>query len=119
VAESPKGFMSSTMKRRRDMLLEEARQSVPEPGSGRVLHLVKAFERLLSIPKELDVKDEKVEEETKKGIKWALPGLQQPPKAPETQESSSAFCPGELFFTADSLGLDSLVSSSVDNNRGR
>jgi len=121
-AESPKGLMSSTMKRRRDMLMEEARQSVPEPGSGRVLHLVKAFERLLSIPKELDEKDEKqekVEEATKKGIKWALPGLQQPPRAHETQESSSAFCPGELFFSADSLGLDSQASSSLDNSSER
>jgi len=117
--ESPNGLVSSTMKRRRDVLMEEARQSVPDPGSGRVLHLVQAFERLLSIPKELDEKHEKLEEETKKGIKWALPGLQQPPRAPETQESSSAFCPGELFFTADSLGLDSQVSSSLDSSRGR
>lgn len=118
--ESPKGVGSSTTKRRRDMLLEEARASVPEPGSGRVLHLVKAFERLLTLPKKADdSKDDDGDNEgTKKGLKWALPGLQQPPRAPETQESSSVFCPGELFFNADSLGLDAHVSSSMDSSRG-
>ncbi|KAK9741199.1 hypothetical protein RND81_03G088400 [Saponaria officinalis] len=117
--ESPKGLGSSTMKRRRDMLLEEARASVPE--SGKVMHLVKAFERLLTIPKEQQ-KDGEDEGDGvhKKGIKWALPGLQQqcPPTAPETQEWSSGFCPGEYFFTAQSLGLDSHVSSSLDSSRG-
>ncbi|KAI8024901.1 hypothetical protein LOK49_LG02G03962 [Camellia lanceoleosa] len=50
---------SSNMKRRREKLLEEARESVPEPGSGRVMHLVKAFEKLLGIPKDSDQTDEK------------------------------------------------------------
>ncbi|KAI8027446.1 hypothetical protein LOK49_LG02G03959 [Camellia lanceoleosa] len=50
---------SSNMKRRREKLLEEARESVPEPGSGRVMHLVKAFEKLLAIPKDSDQTDEK------------------------------------------------------------
>lgn len=118
--ESPKGLGSSTTKRRRDILLEEARASVPEPGSGRVLHLVKAFEKLLTLPKKSDSQDDKEVEDTKKGIKWALPGLQQhPPRALETQESSSGFCPGELFFNAESLGLDAQVSSSLDSSRGR
>ena len=39
---------SSTVKRRRAKLMEQARNSVPE--SGKVQHLVMAFERLLSIP---------------------------------------------------------------------
>ncbi|PPS15643.1 hypothetical protein GOBAR_AA04939 [Gossypium barbadense] len=77
---------SSTIKRRRDKLMEEARNSVPE--CGKVLHLVKAFERLLSIPdsKESDKEedDEKEPKEDnndddnnrKKPLKWALPGLQ-------------------------------------------
>ncbi|XP_074269943.1 microtubule-destabilizing protein 60-like isoform X2 [Silene latifolia] len=117
--ESPKGLGlglgSSTMKRRRDLLLEEARASVPE--SGKVMHLVKAFERLLTLPKKNEQKDE---ENEKKGIRWALPGLQQPPRAPETEthESSSGFCPGEYFFTAESLGFDAHVSSSLDSSRG-
>ena len=38
------------VKRRRDRLLKEARNSGHLFGYGRVAHLVKAFERLLSIP---------------------------------------------------------------------
>ncbi|XP_057525179.1 microtubule-destabilizing protein 60-like [Amaranthus tricolor] len=115
MAESPKGIGSSTIKRRRDILMEEARASVPEPGSGRVLHLVKAFEKLLTIPKESQ--NDKEEGDNKEGIKWALPGLQEPSIDPETKESSSSFCPGELFFNAESLGLDAKVSSSLDSSR--
>ncbi|XP_057952907.1 microtubule-destabilizing protein 60 [Malania oleifera] len=113
------GVGTSTVKRRRDKLLEEARESVPEAGSGRVMHLVKAFERLLSMPrsKESDQTEEKESEEsTKRGMKWALPGLQ--PKAPETRESLSSLCPSELFLTSENLGLDSQVSSSWDSSRG-
>ncbi|KAF6135181.1 hypothetical protein GIB67_035252 [Kingdonia uniflora] len=43
---------SSKMKRRREKVLEEARKSIPE--FGKVMHLVKAFERLLSIPRTKD-----------------------------------------------------------------
>ncbi|KAH9603265.1 hypothetical protein KSS87_015923 [Heliosperma pusillum] len=118
--ESPKGVGSSTMKRRRDLLLEEARASVPE--SGKVMHLVKAFERLLTLPKKTEYNDEENAKNIKKGIQWALPGLQQqqppPPRAPETDDSSSPFCPGEYFFTAQSLGFDAHVSSSLDSSRG-
>ncbi|KAL7232261.1 hypothetical protein ACSBR2_010313 [Camellia fascicularis] len=115
---------SSYIKRRRDKLLEEARESVPEPGSGRVMHLVKAFEKLLTITKDSDQTDEKQSEDVgdddddKKGMKWALPGLQQP-KVPETQVSSSSFCPSDFFVTSESLGLDSRVSSSLDSSHGR
>ncbi|GAV92813.1 hypothetical protein CFOL_v3_36191, partial [Cephalotus follicularis] len=54
---------SSTVKRRRDKLLEEARNSVPE--FGKVMHLVNAFEKLLSIPKskESDEKENASESE--------------------------------------------------------
>ncbi|GMH15699.1 hypothetical protein Nepgr_017540 [Nepenthes gracilis] len=117
-AESPKGIGCSTIKRRRDKLLEEARESIPEPGSGRVMHLVKAFEKLLTMPKPKDSGkgDETELEETKKGMKWALPGLQDRPRAPETQDFS--FCPDKLFLTAESLGLESRVSSSLDSSHG-
>ncbi|KAK3212435.1 hypothetical protein Dsin_017141 [Dipteronia sinensis] len=114
---------SSTVKRRRDKLLEEARNSVPE--CGKVLHLVKAFEKLLSIPKskESDGKEsEKIDDDKKKvGMQWALPGLQPPPKVPETLLSScSSFCPSDLILTAENLGLDSCasVSSSWDSSQG-
>ncbi|PQQ13423.1 uncharacterized protein Pyn_32011 [Prunus yedoensis var. nudiflora] len=115
----PSGEMSSsTFKRRRDKLLEEARKSVPE--RGKVMHLVQAFEKLLSIPsKDLDEqKDgEEPEDNGKKAEKWALPGLQ-PPNVPEAQVSSSSFCPSDLFLTSENLGLDRRpsVSSSWDGS---
>ncbi|KAL5582193.1 hypothetical protein UlMin_014635 [Ulmus minor] len=112
---------TSTVKRRRDKLLEEARNSVPE--CGKVMHLVKAFEKLLSMPKPKDSnpdeQEQEKEQEEKKGMKWALPGLQ-PPKVPETQVSSSSFCPSELFLTSENLGLDqrASISSSWDGSSG-
>ncbi|KAL5739179.1 hypothetical protein ACOSQ2_028359 [Xanthoceras sorbifolium] len=127
-SESPEQKGSSTVKRTRDRLLEEARNSVPE--CGKVLHLVKAFEKLLSIPKSKESSDEKEDEKEsetiddkkkKVGMKWALPGLQPPPKVPETLESScSSFCPSDLILTAENLGLDSRVSvsSSWDSSQG-
>ncbi|KAL0423034.1 UNVERIFIED_CONTAM: hypothetical protein Sradi_0838200 [Sesamum radiatum] len=65
-----------SLKRSRDRLLEEARQSVPEAGSGRVMHLVKAFEKLRMMPKLGDSEEKEAEEmeDDKKGVKWALPG---------------------------------------------
>ncbi|XP_075481748.1 microtubule-destabilizing protein 60-like isoform X2 [Primulina tabacum] len=70
------------LKRSRDKLLEEAREYVPEPGSGRVMHLVKAFENLHLIKKTDDSgeKESKEVEDEKKGSKWGLPGLQQSTK---------------------------------------
>ncbi|KAJ8549950.1 hypothetical protein K7X08_033657 [Anisodus acutangulus] len=118
------GEMSGgTIKRRRERLLEEARQSVPEAGSGKVKHLVRAFEKLLAIPKtkECEEKGEKdgkeEEEDSTKGQKWALPGLQ-PPKILETRVSSSSFCPSDFFVTSESLGLDSRRASSLDSSHG-
>ncbi|XP_012437294.1 microtubule-destabilizing protein 60 [Gossypium raimondii] len=135
---------SSTIKRRRDKLMEEARNSVPE--CGKVLHLVKAFERLLSIPdsKESDKEedDEKEPKEDKndddnnrqKPLKWALPGLQtinltevDAENEDETKDSSSSssssspsFCPSDFILTAENLGLDPCfsVSSSWDSSQG-
>ncbi|XP_022773750.1 protein WVD2-like 4 [Durio zibethinus] len=125
---------SSTIKRRRDKLMEEARNSVPE--SGKVMHLVKAFERLLSIPNskeseegddQKEPKEEKIDNNNKKPLKWALPGLQ-PPKVPEanienedeSKDSSSSFCPSDFVLTAQNLGLDPRfsVSSSWDSSHG-
>ncbi|XWS40973.1 hypothetical protein CRYUN_Cryun17cG0041200 [Craigia yunnanensis] len=126
---------SSTIKRRRDKLMEEARNSVPE--SGKVLHLVKAFERLLSIPNskesekegddEKEPKEEKNDNNKKKPMKWALPGLQ-PTKVPEadtenedeSKDYSSSFCPSDFVLTSENLGLDPRfsVSSSWDSSQG-
>ncbi|KAL6952491.1 hypothetical protein U1Q18_050194, partial [Sarracenia purpurea var. burkii] len=112
------GMGSSTIKRTRDKVLEDARESLPEAGAGKVMHLVRAFERLLTIPKNSDQKDEKESEDDKKGMKWALPGLQQP-KTLETEISSSSFSPSDFFLTSESLGLGSRLRSSLDSNQGR
>lgn len=107
------------VKRSRDRLLEEARETVPTPGSGRVMHLVKEFEKLsmlkLGDSEGKDVEDVKNEKNTNS----ALDGLQQLPKAAETQVSSSSFCPSDFFLTSESLGLDSHRSYSLDSSRGR
>lgn len=127
--ESPEQVSNSMIKRRRERLLETARNSVPETGSGKVKHLVMAFEKLrtIQVAKETDENEEKQlenqekpMEEKSKVMKWALPGLP-PPKIIETQASSSSFCPSELFLTSENLGLDSRasVSSSWDGSRGR
>ncbi|KAM6549430.1 hypothetical protein CsatB_021106 [Cannabis sativa] len=120
--DSPNQLGCSTVKRRREKLLEEARNSAPE--CGKVMHLVHAFEKLLSIPKSKESNDQKADQEqelveTKKPTMWALPGLP-PPKVPEMQFSSSSFCPSELFLTSENLGLDprASVSSSWDGSQG-
>lgn len=114
---------SSTVKRRREKLLEEARNSVPE--HGKVMFLVKAFEKILSIPNTNESEDQKDEkekemEQKKKPMKWALPGMQTS-DVHEAQVSSSSFCPSELFLTSETLGLDprASVSSSWDSSLGR
>ncbi|XP_043704287.1 uncharacterized protein LOC122654312 isoform X2 [Telopea speciosissima] len=108
----------SKIKRRRERLLEAARNSIPEPGFGRVMHLVKAFEKFHSIPSYKDSKEnEDAENESiKKPTKWALPGLQ--PKAPETDASPSSFSPSELFCPAENFSSESRVSSSCDSSQG-
>lgn len=119
--------VSSTVKRRREKLLEEARNSVPD--HGRVMYLVQAFEKLLSIPNsnnssddQKDDEQEQEREEKKKPAKWALPGMQSPKVfEPQVSISSSSFCPSELFLTSENLGLDprASVSSSWDGSLGR
>ena len=107
-------------RRRRDRLLKEARNSGLVSGSGRVAHLVKAFERLLSIPSTdySNLKDEnESKDNNKEGMKWALPGLQQP-KVFEAPQASS-FCPLDLLLIVKKLGLDSQVSSSWDSSNGK
>ncbi|KAG8659609.1 uncharacterized protein LOC110608704 [Manihot esculenta] len=129
----------STIKRRRDRQLEQARKSVPE--SGIVMHLVKAFEQLRTVPDSKGSgknEEENTKEEKKKAMLWELPGLQNPKmpeiqinssfsipefqtcKVPETQVSPSSLCPSDLFLTSENLGLDPRlsVSSSWDSSHG-
>lgn len=115
---------SSTAKRRRERLMEEARKSVPQSGSGKVMHLVKAFEKLLSIPatKDGDGDDEESQEKDDKVRKWALPGLQLFPTTCETEVyGGSSFCPPNCVLTSENLGLDpgASISSSWDSSRAR
>ncbi|PWA53428.1 TPX2 (targeting protein for Xklp2) protein family [Artemisia annua] len=95
--------MSEKVKRRREKVLEVARGSIPETGIGRVMHLVKAFENALTLPKEETGSEEK-EEKVMAGS-WELPGLR--PRAPVTEFSSP-----ELLLTRESLGLDPCGSGS-------
>lgn len=115
---------SSMVKRRRDKLMEDARKSVPE--SGRVMHLVKAFEKLLSIPSSKVIDDQNNEQEqkdydNKNSIKLALPGLQPALKVLGSQVSTDSLCPSDLFLTSENLGLNprSSVFSSWDGSLGR
>lgn len=106
------------VKRTRDRLLEEARETVT-PGSGRVMHLVKEFEKL-SMLKLGDSEEKKVEEvkDDKNNVKLAMAGSMEPPKVSELQVSS-LFCPSDFFLTSESLGLDSRRSYSLDSSHGR
>ncbi|XLR20990.1 microtubule-destabilizing protein 60 [Arachis hypogaea] len=131
------------VKRRREKLMDEARKSVPEAGPGKVMHLVKAFEKLLTVsttgkkdqdqdqdqlaeavPAEEQEPQEKEENKVKRKVmRWALPGLPLPNDATErTQEVSgfSSFCPPQAILTSESLGLDpkASVSCSWDSSRG-
>ncbi|XP_073018883.1 microtubule-destabilizing protein 60-like [Primulina eburnea] len=111
----------SGLKRSSDRLLEEARlASVPKPGSGRVMHLVKAFEKFKLIPNSNDLKEKEGEEvkDENKGLKWELNGLQQPPKFSNTEIPFSLFSPSDLLLTSESLGLDSNRSYSLDSSQG-
>ncbi|KAG6396105.1 hypothetical protein SASPL_142244 [Salvia splendens] len=107
------------VKRSRDRLLEEAKVRVRTPGSGRVMNLVKEFEKLttfkLGNSEENDVEEAENDEV---GTDLASSGLEPPPKAPETQVSSSSFCPSIFQLTSESLGLDPRRSYSLDSNDG-
>ncbi|XP_020255293.1 uncharacterized protein LOC109832278 [Asparagus officinalis] len=105
---------SSKLRKMKSLMLEEAMSSIPEPGAGRVMHLVKAFERLLSLSK--DREGENVEEKKRRVMNWALPGLhqQQAPRAEETEISCSWLLSSSLDFDREAV-----ESSSVDSTGDR
>ncbi|KAG1366791.1 Protein TPX2 [Cocos nucifera] len=108
---------SAKVRKMRSLVMEEAISSIPETGSGRVKHLVKAFESLLSISKEGEAV--KSEDRKPRAMNWALPGLQQPTKTAETKVSSaSVFSSAELFPSRD-FERDSRLYSSMDSNSDR
>ncbi|EYU44177.1 hypothetical protein MIMGU_mgv1a005514mg [Erythranthe guttata] len=96
----------TAVKRNRDILSEEARVTVPIRGPGKVMNLVKEFEKLSML--KLGNSEENEVEEVKQDL-----------KASELEYSSSSFCPSDLFLTSESLGLDTRRSYSLDSSQGR
>lgn len=109
--------ISTNVKRMRDRFegVEKSVSNVAEPGSGKVMNLVKAFEQLLTIPKLKDF-DEKNENELEEGDEIGM-GLQE--KDLGVQVSSYSFCQSDFPLTSESLGLDPWVRSSLDSCQGR
>ncbi|KAG9439819.1 hypothetical protein H6P81_019984 [Aristolochia fimbriata] len=107
---------SSRIRKIKHRLLEEARSSIPETGSGLVLHLVKAFEKLATIPnpKESAGKDTTDNVEKGKVTKWAMPGLQRT-KSTESEVSSSSFPPPPFVFSSKTSDNSHSVRSSIDS----
>ncbi|PKA53675.1 Protein TPX2 [Apostasia shenzhenica] len=103
----------SKERKNRSWAMEEALNSIPEPGSGRVKHLVKAFESLLSISEG----EESAKNENRKTIlmDWVMPGLL--PKAVESDDLSSS--PSVLSsvksFSFGGCERDSRLCSSWDS----
>ncbi|CAH1420683.1 unnamed protein product [Lactuca virosa] len=90
-------FEMSGDKRRKEKLLDEPRKSIPKPGSGRVLHLVKAFENILTLP---DSNEDELEDQTNNNL--------------ERRFSYTSFNPFDLLLTIENLGL----CSSLDGSHG-
>ncbi|XP_009408615.2 microtubule-destabilizing protein 60-like isoform X2 [Musa acuminata AAA Group] len=108
---------SSKMRMMRRMMLEEAMSSLPEPGAGRVMYLVKTFERLFSISKE--TKGDGGGQSKRKVMTWALPALQLPTKADVTGASYSPVASYSSSFHGEDDDGDSTMQSSVNSNGDR
>ncbi|XP_031489779.1 microtubule-destabilizing protein 60-like [Nymphaea colorata] len=117
-AENPTQTKEDSPRRLRTEILEQALNSMPEQGSGRVRHLVKAFESLFSFPQHDDAHQEG--KKPSKVMKWALPGL----LPPGAGEASSSFKPlsvsssSEFFFNRLNSGTNSILSASVNTSEG-
>ncbi|KAK8962648.1 hypothetical protein KSP40_PGU007083 [Platanthera guangdongensis] len=102
----------------KNMLMEEAMSCIPEPGSGRVRHLVKAFESLLSLSEG--------RENEKRNRKSLLMDWLMPPFSPKVAEEIQDFVNLSSFDERDSRlcssldGLhDRLSLGSRTSGRGR
>nr|GEZ27759.1 TPX2 (targeting protein for Xklp2) protein family [Tanacetum cinerariifolium] len=99
--EGEEGVETLGDKRRREKVVEVKRRSIPEPGSGKVMDLVKAFESKLNLPKSEDEAEN--EEGTRKSDQFSV----------------TSFGEADLLLTAENLGLGGArVSSSLDSNHG-
>lgn len=102
----------------RSLVMEEAMSGMPEPGSGRVKHLVKAFENFLSISK--DDEADKHEDRKPMVLNWALPGFQPSTKvAAEAVASSTSIFSSAGFFPSRELEKNLRLYSSVESNGDR
>ncbi|OAY82284.1 Protein TPX2 [Ananas comosus] len=107
---------SSNVRKMRSLVMEEAMSSIPDPGSGRVKHLVQAFESLLSVS---DEKEKEADNRKIKTMNWALPGLGQRIKAMENGLDSVSVTSSAEFFTSKDFERDSRGYSSMDSNYDR
>eukprot|EP01018_Ginkgo_biloba_P036806 Gb_00785 [translate_table: standard] len=98
--------VSTATRRMRNELLEEAINTIPQQGGGRVKHLVKAFESLMCLPDTVategyqarpldksiynvsDFDQSKHQVGVGRGFKWALPGMQ--PQVTEEKTNCSS-----------------------------
>ncbi|XP_078430232.1 TPX2 (targeting protein for Xklp2) protein family isoform X2 [Wolffia australiana] len=105
---------SSKIRKLRSLMLEKAVNSMPVAGSGRVLHLVKAFENLLSIS--TGEEPTSAEANSSKVLNWPLPGLHPPSKLTEARSTSASV---EFSFPPKEFDGDSKVYASFDAEDGR
>lgn len=97
--------------------VNEARNSMPEPGSGQMKHLVEAFQSLLSISK-----DDEAEKSVYRNLNdsnWALSGLQQSAKNAEVDASSTSVFSSVEFFPSSGIASKLGLYDSVNSNDGR
>ncbi|KAG6530914.1 uncharacterized protein LOC122046702 isoform X2 [Zingiber officinale] len=104
---------SSKVNALRRSMLEEAMNSLPAHGAGRVMYMVKTFERLQSVVMMAEYVDG---EETRKVKNWALPGLECRPEA-----KLSDFSPSPVSCSAECLAEEGTLTehSSVKNKDRR
>ncbi|XP_042420083.1 targeting protein for Xklp2-like isoform X2 [Zingiber officinale] len=103
---------SSKANAMRRLILEEAMSSLPAHGAGRVMYLVKTFERLLSIHRESEGESGGGEEDTRKVKNWALPGMDFRPKA-----KASGFSPSPVSCSAECITGDCPEEGSSEDSR--
>ncbi|XP_042413170.1 uncharacterized protein LOC122002150 [Zingiber officinale] len=104
---------SSEVRKTKILVKEDA----PEPESGRVKHLVKAFENLLSVSKDEDAG--KSEDGDLNVMNWTLPGLEQLSKTDTVESSSGYVFSSSEFASSRKLAGESQLNSSLDGNGER
>ncbi|WOK92307.1 hypothetical protein Cni_G00998 [Canna indica] len=110
----------SEVRKMRSLVMDEAVSSMPEPGSGRVKHLVKAFESILSISEDdKDNKADKSEDRNIDALNWAFPGLQQSAKTDGAEPSSTLVFSSAEFLPSREYARDLRLYSSVESNCDR